>query len=344
MTEDRVDQASPAGEPAPDWDAIARHLAGESSAEEDARVRRWLEQNPGERALIERLNDLAVAESPADVDVEAALQRVHARMGESRRPTLTLQRGGSRSWRSAAGLLLAAAAGVVLFVTLHQRPSASERQVAAQSYATTIGERKTVLLADSTRIVLGPASRLSVPATYASARVVELHGDAYFDVRHDGARPFTVRVGDAVIEDIGTTFTVESDAGDTTAVSVLSGSVRIRPVTSPPNGGAVLTAGDRGAVSNDGAVRAYPRAGGADDAAWVSGRLVFRDASFARVAAELRRWYGIELRAADASLLRRHVTTTLDGESADQALRILELSLGAHVERRGDTATVHLTR
>src|SRR6185503_14021413 len=106
--------------------------------------------------------------------------------------------------------------------------------------------------------------------------------------------------------------------------------------------GAVLAAGDRGSIAKDGSIRAFPHAAGADDAAWISGRLVFRDASFSRVAAELHRWYGIELRAADAPLLARHVTTTLEGESADQALKILGLSLGARIERHGDTATVHL--
>jgi transmembrane sensor len=341
MTEQRINRSSPAGEPAPDWEAIARHLTGESSPEEDAQVRRWLEQHPGERALVERLNEVAVPGEPEDVDVEAALRNVHARLNDTRRPMLTVERGGGR-WRSAVGVLLAAAAAVVLFVTLHRVSPDTEPAAAPQTFATAIGERKTIVLADSTRVVLGPDSRLVVPAAYATARSIELRGDAYFDVRHDAAHPFAVHVNRAVIEDIGTTFTVESDAGDTTSVSVISGSVRLRAAASHATDGAVLAAGDRGSITNDGSIRAFPHAAAADDAAWVSGRLVFRDASFSRVGAELRRWYGIELRAADAELLRQHVTTTLEGESADQALKILGLSLGAHVERRGDTATVYL--
>lgn len=338
--EDRINRSSPTGEPAPDWEAIARHLAGESSADEDADVRQWLEQHPAERALVDRLNDVAVPSEPADVDAEAALRRVHARMNESR-PTLTVERGGGR-WPSAVGVVLAAAAAVVLFVTLH--PSAPESQPAgaAQSFATAVGERKTIILSDSTRVVLGPDSRLAVPAAYATGRSVELHGDAYFDVRHDVAHPFAVRVNDALIEDVGTIFTIESDVGDTTSVSVISGSVRLRAASSGATAGALLGAGDRGEITKDGSIRAFQHVAGADAAAWVSGRLVFRDAPFSRVAAELHRWYGIDLRAGDSSLLQRHVTATFEGESAAEALRILELSLGAHVQRRGDTATVYL--
>jgi len=341
MTEDRINRSSPGGEPAPDWDAIARHVTGESSVEEDAQVRQWLEQHPGERALVDRLNEVAVPSEPADVDVEAALRHVHTRMNDTRRPVLTLEQGGGR-WRSAVGVLLAAAAAVVLFATLHRASPDVEPTAAPQTFATAVGERKTIVLSDSTRVVLGPDSRLAVPAAYATARAVELRGDAYFDVRHDAAHPFAVHVNGALIEDIGTTFTVESDAGDTTSVSVISGSVRLRAAASDAADGAVLAAGDRGSITKDGSIRAFPHSAGADDAAWVSGRLVFRDASFSRVGAELRRWYGIELRAGNPELLRHHVTTTLEGESADQALKILGLSLGARVERRGDTATVYL--
>jgi transmembrane sensor len=186
---------------------------------------------------------------------------------------------------------------------------------------------------------------LTVPNDYGTTtRAVELHGDAFFDVRHDAAKPFAVRVANALVEDVGTTFTVESDPGDTTAVAVLTGSVRLRPAGSSPTAGTLLEAGDRGALAANGDVHAYPRTAGADDAAWTAGRLVFHDASLARVAGEIRRWYGIELRVTDSSLLNRHVHTTLNGESADQMLKILGLMLGAHIERQGDTAIVSLSR
>src|SRR3569832_2671869 len=79
----------------PDWDSIARYLSGESNAEERASVRAWLDANPADRELVQRLNGSVMSDEPADVDVEAALARVHGRMAEHR-PTLTLERGGAR--------------------------------------------------------------------------------------------------------------------------------------------------------------------------------------------------------------------------------------------------------
>jgi transmembrane sensor len=214
---------------------------------------------------------------------------------------------------------------------------------AARNYATRTGQRDSIMLADGSRVILGPDSRLTVPADYGTdARSIELHGDGYFDVRHDATKPFTVRVANALVEDIGTTFTVESDAGDTTSVSVLSGSVRLRPQGSPASAGAILAAGDRGSLTVNGQVHAYPNTVRTDDASWTTGRVVFHDASLPRIVAEIHRWYGVDLRIADTSMLSRHVTTTFDAsDSIDQVLRSLSLTLGARFDRQGDSATIH---
>src|SRR5262245_25886501 len=86
---------------APDWDAIARYLAGESPREEATRIARWLEAHPEDRELVEQLNASAAVDASADVDVEAALRRTHERLNEvpSARPRLTIERGGARRTR-----------------------------------------------------------------------------------------------------------------------------------------------------------------------------------------------------------------------------------------------------
>src|SRR3954470_15176938 len=98
----------------PDWDTIARFLAGESPAGEAAAVRAWLDANPSERDLVERLNSAAVVDSPADVDVEAALKSLHQRMQEPARPRLTVERGVMRRPATIASLVATAAAAAAL--------------------------------------------------------------------------------------------------------------------------------------------------------------------------------------------------------------------------------------
>jgi transmembrane sensor len=147
-----------------------------------------------------------------------------------------------------------------------------------------------------------------------------------------------------VIEDIGTTFTVESDAVDATSVSVVTGSVRLRGGAANIDGGVVLSAGDRGDIDTSGRTRVARHVVDSDDLAWTDGKLVFRDAPLSRVAAELQRWYGVTLQADDSILYQRHVTATFSGEPIDQVLRVLGLAVDARVDRQGDSATIHSTR
>ena len=74
-----------------------------------------------------------------------------------------------------------------------------------------------------------------------------------------------------------------------------------------------------------------------DDVAWTTGRLVFRDASLARVAGEIHRCSGVTLDIDDRSFV--HVTASFAGER-HQVLKILGLTLGARVDLEGHTCRV----
>jgi transmembrane sensor len=327
----------------PDWDAIARFLAGESLAEEASRVQRWLDANPEEKALVFRLSSTTLS-AAADVDVETALARVHRRMDAAPVvPRLLMPR--NRTWRrsySVGALTLLAAAAAFIFFTSKVRTTPAVPAATGRTFATSTGQRDSVQLADGSRVILGPESRLTVPADFGSGtRTVELVGDAYFDVRHDVTTPFSVRVANAIVEDIGTTFSIESDIRDTTTVAVISGSVRLRPAGG--GNGENLSAGDRGSLTSSGTVRAYRKAVLPADSSWTHGVLQFHDASMRRVAGEVRRWFGVDLKIADSSLLRVPLTTTVRGnDPVDQVLRSIALSIGARVDRQGNIATLHL--
>jgi transmembrane sensor len=347
MTED-ARRPSGAPDSVPDWDTLGRFVAGEGSADEISHVSQWLDANPAERALLERLTEVTSAAPAAGIDVEAALARVHARMGEpAQAPTASIARARARRrWTSAGSVSLLAAAAAVAFMVFTRRqatsPDKAVTTVASQTFSTTVGKRDSITLSDGSRVVLGPDSRLTVPGDFGTgSRGVELHGDAYFDVRHDAASPFAVRVGSALIQDVGTTFTVESDDANATVVTVVTGSVRLRAVDSGATAGVVLAAGERGSIDDAGRTSTERASSPDDDVAWTTGKLVFRDALLSRVAAEIHRWYGVRLHVDDPSLLSHHISTIVyTNQPVDQVLHVIEVALGVKIERQGDSAVV----
>lgn len=357
MTE-RPSQSDEADSPqSADWEVLARHMAGEDTPDSRARAQELLSE-PGRIELFAALDSITKtmsAEIPSDIDVEAALRRVKARMKDADVPVLKVRATGPSFWRAqttawripypalaAAGLIVV---GLGSWLSLGR--TTSPEPVAAflpRMIATGVGTRDSVRLSDGTRIVLGPQSSVKVDAAYGTTnREVEVRGDAYFDVVHNAATPFTVHIGNATIQDVGTRFAVRSDAAEGIGVTVTEGSVSLAPLQSASSP-VVLKAGDHGTLDRSGKVVARRGVVTDDDVAWVRGRLVFRETPLTEVISSMRRWYGIELKIEDPSLANRHLTATFSGEPADRVLEVLSLALGANVERRGDTAVVRSTR
>jgi transmembrane sensor len=325
----------PSGET--DWDALARYFAGESSDEERATVRRWLDDHPADAEALAATDSAArrVLSASSPVDVDRAWRRASARLDERPSPTMyAFAPRRSPAIRAAAAAVLVA--GGVSLWWFAARPEVAPPTVASREFTTDAGRRDSLVLDDGTRVLLGPGSSLRIDDGYGSSRRdVHLVGEALFDVRHDDARPFVVHVSGVMIQDLGTTFTVRttnSTAGVTT-VAVTAGSVRVTRTTASTDTAVILRQGEVGAVRSTGpiVVRRDDAVGAA--IAWTRGQLVFRDAPLAEVAATLRRWYGVEVRIGDSTLNARTFSGSYDGEPLVTVLDAIALGIPARVQR-----------
>ena len=337
-----------------DWDALARHYSGEATPEESAQVKAILASD------LEARDALAVADFatrtlrgaiPQNLDVESALARVKARRGEvpviplaGARERKNTEQIPARRWRVPMPALAAAAllaVGLASWMAYRNRPVENAAVFAPRMFATGVGARDSMTLADGSRVILGPMSSIKIDAGFNDRiRSVEVRGDAFFQVVHNTAKPFTVHAGNATIVDVGTQFTVNSDATEGVTVAVLEGSVALQQVNAPGGPGVILKAGDKGLLRPGSDALVRRGAVTDDDAAWLRGRLVFREATVGEIASSIRKWYGIELKIEDPSLASRHLTATFAGESPDRVLDVIRLALGADIERHGDTAIV----
>lgn len=375
MTDSPTRHPASEADAAPDWEALARYLAGESPEGEARAVGAWLAAHPEDAAMLRALDDAVTrvaAPEPSDapIDVEGALRRVRRRLDESpaadadpdvvplrpaaaRRPVVHAGPAARRrfDWRLAG---LAAAAVAAVAVGIGRRGATGEDAAPGAAPATelrtAVGVRDSLLLPDGSRVVLAPGSRLTVAAGYGGdARDVRLEGEGWFAVRHDEARPFRVLAGGARVVDIGTEFAVRTDGlpgARGVAVAVYEGSVSIAPDTDAAGAAkaVVLGVGDRGTVDAQGRVSAERGAASAEDAAWTRGRLTYRGTPLVVVQADLRRWYGVELRIADSALVGRRLTAAFDGDPVERVLEVIALAVGGEVTRTGDVVVLRRAR
>lgn len=359
---------SPNGHEA-DWDAIARFIAGESDPVESRAVQAWLDAHPGDAGLVaavQRRAGMAESHAQLNVNVDGALARVRARMdaesivdaaprlsvsdggvkrdvaakrtpGAARIAAEATPRRGMRAWQVA---LLASAAALAVFVSRGR--NGAEPTSAEQVFATKIGARDSVKLSDGTRVILAPGSKLTVAAGYgASTRDVTLEGAAFFEVEHDEAHPFTVHAKGAVIRDIGTAFTVKTDEVGNVAVAVTHGVVAVGGGTTAAKSSVELRAGDRGVVQGE-QVAVSRGTVTDDDVSWTHGKLAYRDATLLELQADLRRWYGVELRFGDPTLAKRTMNIPFQADSAADVIKVISLALGVDAVTHGDTVTLQM--
>ena len=173
-----------------------------------------------------------------------------------------------------------------------------------KKYVTALGEQRSVMLDDGTRVTLNTASQIEVKLrrTHRSVRLVR--GEALFEVAPDAGRPFDVNAGNATVRAVGTQFNVDTRPRQTT-VTVIEGRVAYVSGQVP-----VLVAGDRLVVGRDGAATMSHGVDVDSALAWTRKQLVFERRPLGEVAEEFNRYNPGRIFIESDSLRAEEVTGT----------------------------------
>lgn len=169
-------------------------------------------------------------------------------------------------------------------------------EVAYNTIATPKGRQFRLLLGDGTKVWLNAASSLRYPTVFTgNERVVEITGEAYFEVAKNAKMPFHVKINNETeIVVLGTHFNVNSYQNEASInTTLLEGSVRVI------NGkeSALLTNGQQAQSSLllKNKIKVVSNVNVERIMAWKNGVFDFQDATLGEVMRQLERWYNIEV-------------------------------------------------
>jgi transmembrane sensor len=242
-----------------------------------------------------------------------------------RRAPVRPQFGAPVAW--AGGAL---AAGLALAVMI--APGLVTSPVTQTTYATAKAERRSVQLADGTRIDLGGGSRITVKMSRLKREVEMAEGEVAFNVTHDARRPFVVKTADRTVEDLGTEFNIRARR-DELAVTVRRGSVQVAPLVGGHGDSVALVVGQRLRHSVGAVVSQVDQVSADDVFAWRQGRLIYRDQPLQTVVDDLNQYFPTPIRVDPrAAALRFSGVLTVDAEEA--TVRRLAMLLPVSDSRR----------
>jgi transmembrane sensor len=257
---------------------IAKELRGALTAEERLILNAWYDA---------QYEDTFSKEEPVNLPSKD-FRKLEKRMGLPRK---------SQTIRVWAG---AAAACLLLFLFVYFQNSTTPENIADsvenenmfETVQNPRGIRRSVTLADGSRIFLNSHSTIEIHKRFSTNRIVRLQGEAYFEVAKDSLHPFVVHTEELETKVLGTAFSVQAFKDMPQVVAVREGKVNVKQVASN-SPGETLTQNEQLTVTetNFGKItKIDPHL----VFAWVEGTIIFNRKPIREALNELSEWYDLE--------------------------------------------------
>lgn len=241
--------------------------------------------------------------------------------------------------RYVAILAVVVSIGIGTKLYLDSPEAAQAEQITLSEVSVDHGEHKRITLPDGTVVTLNAGTSLRYPTEFASGiRLVEMDGEAFFEVRKDESKPFVVRTQQADIKVLGTSFNVKAyPEDDLMAVSVRTGKVE---VDMPESIMRLLP--DEQLVVNHMNGEIYKKNEDTRKVtSWLQGGLYFNRTSIRGVAHDLERMYDREIVLDPHCVFDEHIYGEHDNKSLESVLNAIQYSTGIRYRKDGNRIVLY---
>ena len=296
-------------------------------------VERWIAEDEKHATLARQVDELVVCDrllaNLDRTDTVQAYSAVEKELSRRRfRPTL------QRATRIAAVLMLPLITWVLTIRFEQSRLADSMVEVTMAR-----GMIGSVILPDSSEVWLNSGSTLRYPSRFTDDnRCVVLSGEAYFKVRKDNGRKFSVLLpekNDFTVEVLGTEFNVDAYPNvDFVTTTLVSGKVRVAYCDAErQTGSLIMSPNERLTYDVNSHAVGKQKLSKVLDAEWHNNRIVLDNTPIRDLLHTLGKRYNVEFVLSNPKLEVSNFTGTFENLSLDRILEYMTLSSGLHYER-----------
>lgn len=188
-----------------------------------------------------------------------------------------------------------------------------------------------ITLSDSTTVSLNANSKLKYPDTFiGDERVVELEGEAYFDVTKSD-KPFIVRVKDGEIKVYGTEFNIYSRNESPLEAVLVKGKIGFKDKN---NSEVIMNPGEWITLIDD--IIHKRNVDVNDYILWQKRMFIYKNRTLNRVLSDLEQWYGVKIEVNDKDIYDIELTmVTSQDENVNNILDFISEIIDVKFIREG---------
>lgn len=315
------------------YSLIGKYLTDQANNAEKLQVEDWIHLSELNRREFEQMQEIwkrtgtLAQKQLLNVNVDDAWVNLQQRIQNDEAPIRSLKKENNK--RSAFFYISRVAAIILLCFAaylLFQLTANSVKEIHLVASENVLFDT----LSDHSIIALNKNSRLSFPEKFeGSKRLVQLNGEAFFDVQPNPQKAFIVKVNGAEIRVLGTSFLVQAfDSLDYVKVSVKEGRVKVASEIDS----IVLSAGQSIRLNkiskNLEEVKAYQ----SSEIYWMTNTLLFQDQGLAEVFESLEKHFKIRIEAKNEKILNCRLTAKFEDKSIDRIFEIIAASFELTIE------------
>lgn len=229
-------------------------------------------------------------------------------------------------------LRVAASISILLILGMSSALLLHKKQVELITVASNLGEKKQLILPDSSSVTLNAGSSITYPESFnGDTRDVELSGEAFFKVTHNPEQPFIVSTTGLNTRVLGTSFNIKAYEDNTDVkISLATGSIQISRfetilATLEPDQQMIF---DK--TSESYLVEAHSTS---NDTSWLHNIIKLNDHSLSETLKIMERWFNVKLHVEEIgeNTAKRTISGKFIDPTLEEVIQSLELLCGSKI-------------
>lgn len=298
---------------------IVKSISGEITKDEQVDLTKWLEASDENQSQFEKYRkiwDNSGAENSFEPDVDLAFERFNQKVDkiELASSGASSKKGRIVNWNFLKGI---AATFIIVLGCIYFFTKKEELQNDQVITFSKVDRRNK--LPDGSSVWMNKGSEIKYNSEFEE-RTIDLVGEAYFEIKKDPAKPFSIHCEKSIIKVLGTSFNVRSIKGEKEVEVVVStGKVEVSSTITSEK--AIIVHGQKAIVNlNDGSINVIEYRE-FNAISWKKDVLIFDNETLEVIAKDISNHFHIKMEVSE-SIKQCHFTMTFENPNLDEILEL----------------------